>query len=100
MSMSTSTAMDIYLKNGDSKGWLNRSLLLSEWKAIKLSIIQIIVSVHIIKIKLKKHAIYASHFRFNQQFPPRYAQKQHFEYHIDKYTLNRFKQSYPGKRYE
>ena len=101
LSMSTSTAMDIYLKNGDSKGWLNRSLILKEWKQCNnLSIIQIVVSVNIIKIKLKKHALYLSHYRFNQQLPSPYPTKQRLIYQIDTYTLSKFKQSYYGKRYE
>eukprot|EP01084_Bolivina_argentea_P299462 516201_1 len=106
VSMASSTALDIYLKSGDSKGWLNRSLLLNEWKKLNLSIIQIIVSVNIFKIKFKKYSInlyngILSHYRFNQNKTLNtYPKKQKFEYYIDNYTLNKFKQSYYGKRYE
>ena len=109
--MASSTALDIYLKSGDSKGWLNRSLLLNEWKQLisvsNIHIIQIIVSVNIFKIKLKKYAInhglngILSHYRFNQsQTFSDYRKKQTFEYTIDHYTLQKFKASYYGKRYE
>lgn len=103
--MASSTALDIYLKNGDSKGWLNRSLLLSEWKQLQLNIIQIVVSVNIFKLKFKRYAINSvlGHYRFNQlnnnaltYFP----RKQKLVYKLDEYTLGKFKDSYYGKRYE
>eukprot|EP01083_Nonionella_stella_P004044 11632_1 len=103
LSMASSTALDIYLKSGDSKGWLNRSLLLNEWKQMKPNMIQIIVSVNIFKVKFKKYAVNGilSHYRFNQNETfSIYPKKQKLIYKIDNYTLNKFKQSYYGKRYE
>lgn len=106
LSCASSTALDIYLKNGDSKGWLNRSLLLNEWKQEhnNLNIIQIIVSINIFKIKFKKYYINSilSHYRYNQNdtLSAYYQKKQKLVYKIDNYTLNKFKNSYYGKRYE
>jgi len=102
-SMASSTALDIYLKSGDSKGWLNRSLLLSEWKRMKLKYIRIAVSVNIFRVRLhSKHAhAVLGHFRFNQALPSKSCMgKQRFSYKLDAATLEKFRHSHYGKRYE
>eukprot|EP00485_Elphidium_margaritaceum_P005836 CAMPEP_0202690050 /NCGR_PEP_ID=MMETSP1385-20130828/5181_1 /ASSEMBLY_ACC=CAM_ASM_000861 /TAXON_ID=933848 /ORGANISM="Elphidium margaritaceum" /LENGTH=518 /DNA_ID=CAMNT_0049345277 /DNA_START=190 /DNA_END=1747 /DNA_ORIENTATION=+ len=104
-SQASSTALDIYVKSGDSKGWLNRSLLLREWQSLNVNALQIVVSIHIFRLKFKHAAAnrFLSHYRFNpnESFPScSYPRKSTLRYKLDSYSLEKFRHSYFGKRYE